>query len=383
MRVQYQNTLEELQQLLRLFPLWQRMWWQYGMMFVVVLPSCLPASLLVLVVAGWQGLAASWALVTACIGYVLIANRGAASAGNPKALRPMSITIEPEYVELQSDLGWSRRDWSLIHQVVVSADHIRLFQSALEFHAIPKRVFASAEEAEQFAETARRYWQESQSASKPRFAPTEPPTVEPEGTSAPMLNVRFQCTPHELVDVATGGLHQPGQKRPSAVSKWIHVLLGIVGSLFLFLWIEDMGWLIGLLCSMAAFVLLSLSFGVLMGPIQRVILRMNVPDYRLLPHQLVISPTAVAYQTPRSIAWALWTSYDQVEQDERFVVFYYSKPHIAQVIPKSAFNSPADAQQFGDAAIAFHETALTPADSEPLDAIVLETGNPYQSPRTE
>jgi len=207
MRVHFQNTLDDYRALLRAFPLRKRLEWILMFPLWLVAVS-LPGTVLLMVLGDWYALVASWLILGAFLGWIIRSVRHSWRTLDPKALAPASIWFDEESVSSESGYGWSRRDWSMIHDVREPGGHVLLFTTEAEAFAIPLRAFASSAEAEEFASGARLAFARSREPGYVAFAPPLPAEVVAEGFVGifSALQVRYQNTAEELATIQFRGL---------------------------------------------------------------------------------------------------------------------------------------------------------------------------------
>lgn len=81
----------------------------------------------------------------------------------PAYKEPQTTEITPEYLYHQDATGEVKTRWKGIQKIVETATHIFFWVSPNEAHVVPKRAFANAEDATQFAQLATKYWEQAQS----------------------------------------------------------------------------------------------------------------------------------------------------------------------------------------------------------------------------
>ncbi len=76
----------------------------------------------------------------------------------PALKEPQTTEITPQYLRHQDATGEVKTRWQGINKVVETATHIFLWISPSQAHVVPKRAFASEEDATTFAQNATNYW---------------------------------------------------------------------------------------------------------------------------------------------------------------------------------------------------------------------------------
>jgi hypothetical protein len=79
-------------------------------------------------------------------------------SGKPGLLGEHTITIGPEGIRERTVVNDGTHTWDGIHTIVADKHHIYLFIDTHMAHIIPKRAFASENEAQAFLNTSRQYW---------------------------------------------------------------------------------------------------------------------------------------------------------------------------------------------------------------------------------
>jgi hypothetical protein len=111
------------------------------------------------------GVVPAWA---AYIGVVRLTNRFRfKSTLDPKGpfLSPTDIRLTAEAIQWSSHRGEGRTFWHAVSKIEETALHIYLFIDRNAAHVIPKRAFATSQEATAFVELAKSYLSVAQSAS--------------------------------------------------------------------------------------------------------------------------------------------------------------------------------------------------------------------------
>ncbi len=383
MEVRYENTKEDYLRATRYFPLGKRLWWAYGPLSVALIASCLPPTLLLIFFQRPLGLAGGYTLIALIIG--LAAWRVARTSRDISGtyLRPIRLQLTPDYLEAETELAWSRRDWSYFTDVKDKENYILLILGEIEFFIIPKHAFASTDEATRFAKTAAAFIEAGKS-SNGIFAHDKPPRFDAEdgSDSAAVWQVQFKNSPGDLAEVYMHGVKKPNQQQSSPLSVWISMLIVFGMAVVVLVLSADASRLGRELTGFGALVVSFVCLLALSTTLSRLTVQARFArNYRIFQEQkLAISPAGVASQSKLWIGRSLWQSFDGVEQDERFLVIYQARPNIAHIIPKSIFDTPEEASRFGNLAIEYHERAGG-AEPQPGEPPPVETGNPYQSPR--
>lgn len=75
--------------------------------------------------------------------------------------QPHFTALTPQYLHNRDGQGETKYFWAAMHEVIADDLCIYLLITQRTGYVVPKRAFANAEQAQQFYETARGYWQTS------------------------------------------------------------------------------------------------------------------------------------------------------------------------------------------------------------------------------
>jgi hypothetical protein len=242
-------------------------------------------------------------------------------------------------------------------------------------------VFSSADEADRFASLAVQYFDQARQNTD-----SSPPAV-PEWFQLPPVisHIRYETTEE---DIRQGflTLNQPKTAGPPkrSPSKWLPGLIGImVGIVILFAQrlmtpfvLNRAFWIFMYLSSCIAFWFLNL-FAVMRLRARFV----AVKHSNRCPDELSLTLAGCLLQSRERIAFLDWKDVAAIYETDAVVTFKL-QPNLLHVIPKRAFVSAEDAAGFTSLC---HEywSAATADEGAAIPAMVVETGNPYQSPRQQ
>lgn len=375
MRVEYQNTLDDLRALYRVLPLN----WRLGVLRYVVV-SALPGTILLAALGDWRELAICAAAQIAVFAYFYAVVRKKILLRNRAVMQPMTLSIDEQFVDVVSALGRGRRDWTMFPRIHQALGSLLIFASETEAFVVPPRAFASESQTSEFAMLARRYFDHSREPSYVPFTPPEPAEVVPSQSDEPaaVAQVRYLNNGEDLALVQLFGLakSQPAWKRPG-VWVWLVAVLALV---FVVLCLRARGSdFAPMFFSLVAFLLLELVAMVVYSMVVVWSLARRVPPQALMPRVLTMTPHNVWLHTPRSEYRCGWSAIDVIGENERLVVLFLGQPRFLSVIPKTAFASRLECERFVQLTRQWKARAAdeaSPSNSPPR----VETGNPYQSP---
>jgi hypothetical protein len=250
---------------------------------------------------------------------------------------------------------------------------------------IPARAFATEEEMRQFGTMAKRYFEESRHGSSTmKISPPEwfqlPPAIS---------KLTYHATREDVLKVLRGGggtqkQSQTQQPPPKQSGFGIGLVLVLILLPVMLLLSQsaaattppDRIWT-GILYLLSCLLLWVLGLFAL----NYFRARWHSRKINLQEEELTLTVLGCVLQSDGRISFLHWEDVGAVLQDDS-VITLKLEPGSFQVIPKRAFNDPLEAEEFFQRC---HEywTAIHagPANPVPLSAVVVETGNPYQSPR--
>lgn len=140
--------------------------WQYYLMWLG-LPGVL---LLAAIPLAWFSLIFS--VVFAIFGIVILATwprryraavsgnaRRMYSAGENRGLKEVqTLILSPEAIHTKNPLEEITRKWAVVERMEGTDDYFYIFISSISAYIIPRRVFASDDDYQEFVDTAHKYW---------------------------------------------------------------------------------------------------------------------------------------------------------------------------------------------------------------------------------
>lgn len=378
MEIAYQNTSRDLRAVIRYLPFRRRVQLRFG--WILQLLACtLPGSLVLFALGDPLVPLVAWALLS-----LLFATRAAALAwsSHPDApLAAITLRLQPDYLECETDQGCGRRAWSLVEQARLTEQFLLLHLSRQRLFAIPRRAFASRQQMQQAADIARRHALAARSQSSDTLAAPpdfpEPPGV-PQKQGEDSVEVHFRNSAFEITRVRHYGLQQPAGPGMGGLSL---AMLTVMMCAFLIMSRNVQG--MEQLLASTLFLLLSSFAGLCLWTLARPLAETRgVPPEMLDPRTLVISPLGVWLRSRWVASFERWGGYQGVLSNEKYVALARRKTHELILIPKAAFAGSDDVRRFvklASEAIERAPSEAAPADGEQRRPVV-ETGNPYQPP---
>jgi hypothetical protein len=380
-QIRYQNTEADLAELTKLLPLGQRMLLWLGPLGYLAL-SCLPGTLLLLVVGDYFALAFGWVLVAILGLYIYVKTRRLTKPPSSKDLLPTTITIARDGFLSESDRSWARRHWCLIRKVTATGDFIALEIEHSRFFLVPTSAFASPEEAHRFATLATEF---KNQAGEPQEGPDTDfvggleAHVSPDDQS---IQVRYRNSVEDLAQISFAGLRSPGQPATSGSNPWFWPVTAIVSATLVVL-LRDARPPIRRLVDVAAFALIALAMIGLFHTARRFLWMRTIDRRRLCNETVVVSPRGIESTSELAQTFNSWTAIDAIENDDQLIAVYSGKPNILHLVPTNAFRNVEDVRRFLDLARRYQQAtcAHQVENSAATDLPLQETGNPYQPPR--
>ena len=166
MKVTYENTRTDLRALERhargVHPLYRRAFWMrtviavaFGLMEAVREAGPLGRKVLAFAVTA----AAMWAFmwIFGRLATSLLSTIGKKQKGYEGVFCEHTVAIDPQGITETTQLGESRVAWRGIYRVDSTAEHLFIYTQPGMAHIIPRRAFASSEEADNFLRTVAGY----------------------------------------------------------------------------------------------------------------------------------------------------------------------------------------------------------------------------------
>jgi hypothetical protein len=378
MQVTFQTSKDELLAIWRYYPRlrrWEPLLSVLGFALLgMLLASILPVLLGFAFVVTWL-----WAIMLGGGALLLAAAMWHGPQVDAQSQRPFTLRLTEDYWSTIGDFTTARNDWSLVRRVCETDEHLFFDFGPYRVFAIPRRAFASASEAEEFVQFARRKIAEAEpqaTRDTPRWPLQEPDLLHLESTGE-LIHVRYRSNIKQRMEFERHGVNPP-QPRGYA---WL-ALIGLLCVAALAMASANLQAFHIVLCLIAA--LLSALLARQLYRIYQSWRWMNLLNIdRAVSVTLTFSPRGVGRCTATAESFTQWQAYERAAATATLVVLYGRPLAAADVVfPRSAINQPAD------------ETALTklieqhvkPAN-ESADAAEMhkpnETGNPYQAPQQD
>ncbi len=391
-QIHYQNTVEDWMRLVKAYQDqqgWRQRWGPVLVLQAFMFVCCLPATLVLMVMGAWAPLAVGLLLVGVLNVFIIAAMRRT-SPPDVRILRPTTLTLHPDFLEVWTDQGGERRDWSLITKVESVDDLFVMHRDDGMVYTVPQRAFSSAAQAEQFRRAAVQYHQDAtERAPLDQVAPWQEVSGPPKVVSSDTLQVSFTASPVEIQKLVTAGVLHPVNEKPRKTAGgtgWISMLFAAIA--IILVWtnarmLDDRE--IGGLESFFIF----LGLGALMiWPSFRVLqylMRRAQKNSHAVTQTITVSPTGVSRWAPGIEARSEWQTVDMVQENSHVIVFAAHRPVLVHwvEIPKSAFADDDEARRFAQTAALYRQAAAERLEeTEPSIAPYADTGNPYQPPQS-
>jgi hypothetical protein len=312
-------------------------------------------------------------------------------APNEETLRPATLTLHPEFLEVYGERGWERRDWALIARLQHTEELFIIHRDDGLVYAVPRRAFASADEEQAFVQAAERFHEHAQDANdldRPASWQSAAPVAV---FAADTLQVSYATDAPELVELQHGTVLQPVDESPQPKAKPAHPIAWGAATVV-----------------MAAAAVLALSRGegletgteILIGlfffPLSAVIMiwpilgilrifgRRRKKPQRGVTQTLTVSPAGISLWSPRLETRSSWEAIDAVQQDDKVIVFAAHRPALVHlyVVPKPAFSDDFEARHFAATAARYRRVAKDAGEEQKqTDAPRVVSDNPYQPPQ--
>jgi hypothetical protein len=392
LQVHYQNTVEDWKSLQESFTAWQRFMSRWGAAIVLTAMGVVcsfPATALFVSLGQWTAVWLGWLVMTVLVAALLVFAVRATAPPDPKILRPATLVLHPDYLEVASDRGWERRDWSLIRRLQLTDKLLILHRDDGLVFAVPRRAFVSPEAAQEFARAMQQYQEQAKSPANDQApAPWQDSSGPPVVFAADTLQASFSSAAPELIDAQAGmvlhAVDEKPTKRPKSATTFGWVLLLTISVLVLLLFSRNDQSQLSTLGGLVAF--LGLTF-VMIWPVFRAVrfltARKQKPPVRET-RTITISPRGVSLWAPRLETRTDWEAIDAIQENERLIVFSAHRPTLVHlyIIPKSAFPDEHEARHFAETAARYRRAASDRlAEQELAPVAAVETGNPYQPPQ--
>ncbi|PQO31536.1 YcxB family protein [Blastopirellula marina] len=397
MQVTYQNQPEDFFAILRALSWRERI---FGYLQVAGLGHCVWPLLLILVILqeweflGWIGLLLGVFLLY----YTYTYARNWWQLPKHVFIVPgeQQVRLTDDFLEATSQRGSSRRRWKYVSRIIDQPEHLMIYVHSQRYMAIPKKYFASPEEAQAFFARANQLRADAQDKPLP---PLDWETFRRDFDldELPLIKyLKWTLDPKLSARIDTLGADQDG-------TKTIPTLLGLIGQtifpsvvvLFLFslkLTSENDN---PLLLNVVYFTLLLLAilfafiFGMQLHTYRQYSKSLARQAKLLRPEQIWFYAEGIGSITEEGHSFHRWNLIGPVENDREAIVILDIPPFIYGIIPKASFESPEEEEvlreRMQECYERVHETALdaTLVDGED-EAIVADLAdNPFRSPPTK
>lgn len=391
-RVEYQNTLEDWTALRKSLTARQKFATRLGpfLLLETLLIACLLPGALLLVALGQPDVLLIALALAALLNLLLFFAVRWPGRPDPKILRRTALALEPQFLEIENDRGWERRDWSLIARLQRTEALFILHRDDGLVYAVPLRAFASPVAAEAFIEAAHRFHEQAKRLPREdKPAPWQEAAGPPQVAASDTLQVRYSTSDRELMELQSGAALQtvdespPSAPRSAGASSWL-LLAAVVVLMLALARMGDAPLPLGI----AAFFVFLLLSVLMVFPVLRVMRFVTSRWTQPAPpvtHVLTISPAGVALWAPGVETHTAWETIEAVQANHRVIVFSAHRPAVVflHAVPKSAFADEAQAERFAQTAARYRKAAADrAAEKELVEAPHVETGNPYQPPQS-
>jgi len=290
------------------------------------------------------------------------------------------LRLTEDYLEVSGERGISRRVWSKIRMVQNQKDHVAIYVQKVRAYVVPKRYFASPEEADAFAAHA-----QDLVAGAAELSPTP---IDWEAFRRDAQLDQFQLLEHLTWNpdpklyarLQTMGADTQGKNAvPTARGLLLQLILPGLLTVLLFVLRYEVelvfdGFYYVLLVVTS---LLLFSFGLQWHSRARYLSELSAQAQVNRPGEVWLYDQGVATRTAEGMGFSRWSILDQIVDDREAIVVYDTIPHIFLVIPKSVLSGPEKQ------AVLFEQLkdCFDIAHNRAEDVVLAEvTDNPFQSP---
>ena len=387
MEVNYRNELKDIRLAFGTLSWFDRLLVRGVDTWLCIVLGMIPGAVWLILNERWLSLLLGGAGAVVCVALFVVLMRRSARR-NAEDLKDQTLRLEPGWFEARSATSWSRRLWTTIRQVSVVPGGLVIGIDSWLWYVIPARAFAGDDELRQFASLGQRYFDESQ------HHPTPTELTFPDWFEMPVgvCTITYQSTRADHLKVLRGGggapssqlLSEPAKKPPNQFGCGFYLALVVV--LMGLMVLLDQGkqstapqriWPAVLyLASCLVFWIV----GVLL--INRVRARWAAQKVTPLEEVLTLTTRGCLLTSEGRISFLHWEDVNAILYNDTTINFQL-KPNVIHVIPKRAFASPNEADEFIRRCHEYWSAIhAEPANPVPLSAFVVETGNPYQSPQS-
>ncbi|QDU77822.1 hypothetical protein Pan97_49010 [Bremerella volcania] len=383
MEVTYENKPEDIAAILHGLPWADRLkdYWRT----LRVLTAIWPLAILFIILGEWFFLICLLGVVALCALLLTILYwRAWASIGkNAKVIPgPQRLRLLDDYLETTTERGASRRRWSMVPRVQNLPDYVAIYVQKMRAYVIPKRYFASAEEAESFVARAQSLRSEGQAQPSPLLDWESFRQDNYLDEFQLIEHLKWEANPALYARLATMGIDADGKNAvPTNMGLIKQLILPIILTVLLIV----LRYQVGLNTDLFYYLLLTMTsilllvFGLQWHSRTQFLRELSSQREVNRPDEAWFYDAGVATVTEEGIGFSRWSVLDQVSDDQEAIVIYDTLPFIYLAIPKAVL---PDAEK--QSALFERLKQCVDIAHDRYEEIVLAevTDNPYQSPST-
>jgi hypothetical protein len=372
--IQYRNTLDDVRTQQRLTPLWKRLWfrnWPSAVMAVCLAPS------IALLLAGGNIVLAAGVAVWLAGSIVRIALRGypPRELVDERYFLHKTMTVSSDGVEFSWGYGYEKWSWPIVHDVRELEAHLLVVIFPRYIRLVPRRAFRNAAEFDAVVQ-----YMQSQLKATPRITELAAKDLEnPTNLPDSATSISYCNTGADYAEFRFEGLYG-GERTLHPIPALVMLAFGLM---FL---LPPFGDPTGAANPLVAAFLIGAAMFSFANSVKRVIWRRWHYPGRLLPQTVWFNEQGIFARDALSSAWDGWPAIHSILENHKFLVIFVKGGAPHWLIPRRAFKSPREPEEFLHAARKLHaehreDGAAWIDDNAPSDAPA-ETGNPYQAPRS-
>jgi hypothetical protein len=389
--VRYQNSAQDWKALQKSLTPRQRFMRRWGAILVLgafIGLCCLPATAVLLALGKLTAVLTGWAMAAVFFVFMMFSIARSWRAPNEDLLRPATLALHPEFLEVYGDRGWERRDWALIARLQQTEELFIVHRDDGLVYAVPRRAFASGEAEEAFVRAAQRFHEQARTKSDLDRPASWQDAAPAAVFAADTLQITYATDAPELVEMKQGMVLHPVDEAPTKAKPGVPLVWGAAGLIIVAAVLVSlrgegsetgMGMLMGLIFFPLSALLMILPT---LGILRLFGRRRQVPPLSVR-QTLTISPSGISLWAPRLETRSTWDTIDAVQQNDKVIVFSANRPAVVHlyVVPKSAFSDEFEARHFAETAARYLRAAKTAVEAEPADLPRAVSDNPYQPPQ--
>jgi hypothetical protein len=375
MQVTYRYGENEYQEISGLVTGWWRRWRN---LLLPVAGGCVPGTMFLLALRNYVALAVAFPIVAACLLFLMAALlRKVADAG--KARPTIKMIVAHDYLEQRVEHAATRWHGSMISRVASHGEYLLIELLGDVLFAVPKRDFANSSEALSFENAVRDAMARHQHGAP---SPEDIGDWEPLAEHEDAITVEYINTARHFRHAAAPASDHAGesrQRRSHPISGWLWMFAGTAISATLAATSDStMG---DLLTGLLAFGMMFLWATVYLMHVTQ--MRRYRMDCR--PWKVVVSASGITRSNSQLECHCDWTVAGSIRNKGDVLAIFTESNDLAAAIPKDAFATTQNAQEFYETVLGHWQTARFSASGENTDDSSspppqVETGNPYQSP---